>query len=161
MTYIPQSPAKRYDSAQQQVKKEYIYSYIYLLLFIQAPAIGSADPSSRCQPITVPMCRDLPYTQTVLPNSVGHRTQEDIAMEINQFIPLVKVQCSPHLKPFLCSVYTPECVAGKPRPPCRTLCEQARSGCEPLMNRFGIQWPPILKCESFTTDACEHVSLNS
>ncbi|XP_028282342.1 atrial natriuretic peptide-converting enzyme-like [Parambassis ranga] len=127
----------------------------------EAPAIGSADPSSGCQPITVPMCKDLPYTQTVLPNFLSHRTQEDIALEINQFIPLVKVQCSPHLKPFLCSVYTPECVAGKPRAPCRTLCEQARSGCEPLMNRFGFQWSANLKCESFTTDTCEHYGVSS
>uniref|UniRef100_A0A3Q4AI02 FZ domain-containing protein n=1 Tax=Mola mola TaxID=94237 RepID=A0A3Q4AI02_MOLML len=99
---------------------------------------------------------DLPYTETVMPNILGHKNQDNAGIELHQFFPLVKVECSPHLKPFLCSVYTPECVSGKPRPPCRTLCEQARSSCEPLMNRFGFQWPESLKCETFNTESCKH-----
>ncbi|GAA6217176.1 uncharacterized protein LOC109641343 [Lates japonicus] len=114
-----------------------------------------------CQPISVPLCQDLPYTQTALPNALGHKTQEDASMEINQFVSLVKVQCSPHLKPFLCSVYTPECVAGKVRSPCRTLCEQARSGCESLMNKFGFSWPESLRCDTFTTESCENYGVSS
>ncbi len=112
-----------------------------------------------CQTITVPLCTDLPYTETFLPNSLGHKNQEDISLEIHQFAPLVRVECSPHLKLFLCSVYTPECVSRKPRPPCRTLCEHVRSGCEPLMTKFGFQWPESLRCEKFTTESCENVSL--
>ncbi|XP_044062938.1 uncharacterized protein LOC122881180 [Siniperca chuatsi] len=111
---------------------------------------------ATCQTISVPLCKDLLYTETVLPNILGHKTQDDAGLEVNQFAPLVKVECSPHLKPFLCSAYTPECVSGKPRPPCRTLCEQARSGCESLMNKFGFQWPEALRCEAFTTESCEH-----
>uniref|UniRef100_A0A3P8UF57 FZ domain-containing protein n=1 Tax=Cynoglossus semilaevis TaxID=244447 RepID=A0A3P8UF57_CYNSE len=107
----------------------------------------------------IPLCKDLSYSQTVLPNLLGHKTQEDAGHEIHQFYPLVKVECSPHLKTFLCSVYTPECVAGIARPPCRTLCEQARSGCETLMNRFGFQWPEKLRCDLLTTESCDHVSL--
>uniref|UniRef100_A0A8D3DZY9 FZ domain-containing protein n=1 Tax=Scophthalmus maximus TaxID=52904 RepID=A0A8D3DZY9_SCOMX len=117
----------------------------------------------------------------------GHFGQSQAGQEVHQFYPLVKVDCSPQLKPFLCSVYTPDCVAGKPRPPCRTLCEQARSGCESLMNKFGfvwpealrtlceqarsgcesvmnkfgLKWPEVLSCEAFTTESCEHVSLTS
>ncbi|XP_067456533.1 uncharacterized protein [Thunnus thynnus] len=120
-------------------------------------------PTTRatCQPITVPLCAGLPYTETVLPNILGHKTQDDAGLEIHQFYPLVKVQCSPHLKPFLCSVYTPECVSGKARPPCRTLCEQARSGCEPLMTKFGFRWPETLRCEAFTTESCGHYGVGS
>ncbi|XP_070692085.1 atrial natriuretic peptide-converting enzyme-like [Pempheris klunzingeri] len=116
---------------------------------------------ATCQTITVPLCKDLPYTETVLPNILGHKTQDDAELQINTFAPLVQVECSPHLKPFLCSVYTPECVSGKPRSPCRTLCEQARSGCESLMNRFGFQWPKSLRCEAFTTESCEHYGIGS
>uniref|UniRef100_A0A3Q3IVU4 FZ domain-containing protein n=1 Tax=Monopterus albus TaxID=43700 RepID=A0A3Q3IVU4_MONAL len=97
--------------------------------------------------ITVPLCKDLPYNETVLPNMLGHNTQDDAGLEIHQFYPLIEEECSPHLKPFLCSVYTPECVSGKPRPPCRTRCEQARFSCEPLMSRFGFSWPEALKCD--------------
>ncbi|KAM4736056.1 uncharacterized protein FYW61_006353 isoform 2-T2 [Anableps anableps] len=121
----------------------------------KTPLMVTETPPATCQAITVPLCSDLPYNETILPNSLGHTTQDDAALEIHQFTPLVKVQCSPHLKPFLCSIYTPKCVSGKPQPPCRTLCEQAHSGCAPLMSRFGFQWPESLQCESFTTKSCE------
>ncbi|KAG7214249.1 hypothetical protein INR49_023225 [Caranx melampygus] len=110
-----------------------------------------------CEPITVPLCSDLTYAQTLMPNFLGHRSQTDAGLELHTFVPLVKVDCSPQLKPFLCSVYVPDCVAGHARPPCRTLCEQARSGCESLMNKFGFQWPESLSCEKFTTESCQHV----
>lgn len=112
-----------------------------------------------CQPITSPLCKDLTYTVTVLPNILGHKTQEDANLEMHQFTPLIKVGCSPHLKTFLCSVYNPKCVSGKSQPPCRRLCEQARSGCEILMNKFGFLWPESLRCEAFTTESCEAVSV--
>uniref|UniRef100_A0A665T9I3 FZ domain-containing protein n=1 Tax=Echeneis naucrates TaxID=173247 RepID=A0A665T9I3_ECHNA len=94
-----------------------------------------------------------------MPNLLGHSTQEEAALEVQSFASFVKVDCSPHLKQFLCSVYTPECMLGKSRPPCRKLCEQARSGCESLMNKFGFQWPEALRCEAFPTDSCQEVSL--
>ncbi|XP_051261360.1 uncharacterized protein LOC127366462 isoform X3 [Dicentrarchus labrax] len=120
----------------------------------QSNPVAPTSPAT-CQTITVPLCNGLPYTETILPNILGHRTQEVAGMELHQFVPLVKVQCSPHLKSFLCSVYTPKCVSGQPRPPCRTLCEQARSGCESLMNKFDVMWPESLRCEAFTTESCE------
>ncbi|XP_019961338.1 uncharacterized protein [Paralichthys olivaceus] len=129
---------------------------------IQGPdSVDAQTPLPTCQMINVPLCKDLPYTETALPNVLGHKTQEEAGLELHQFYPLVKVECSPHLKPFLCSVYTPECVAGKVRPPCRTLCEQARSGCESLMNKFGLQWPENLRCEAFTLESCEHYGVSS
>ena len=142
-------------------KQEYcLFRYHWcMFLFFQGQGhhvTPTAPPT--CQTITVPLCTGLPYTETVMPNLLGHKTQEDVGLEIHQYFPLIKVECSPHLKPFLCSIYTPECVSGKARPPCRTLCEQARSGCEPLMTKFGFQWPERLNCEAFTTESCEHVS---
>ncbi|KAK5861689.1 hypothetical protein PBY51_017146 [Eleginops maclovinus] len=122
--------------------------------------LDQTSPAS-CQEITVPFCKNLPYTRTVLPNMMGHTNQEDVGLEVNNFLPLLKVDCSPHLQPFLCSVYTPECVSGMPRPPCRTLCEHARSGCETLMTRFGFQWPRLLRCDAFTTESCEHYGVGS
>ncbi|XP_042354170.1 atrial natriuretic peptide-converting enzyme-like [Plectropomus leopardus] len=117
--------------------------------------------TSSCQTITVPLCQGLPYTQTVLPNSLGHSTQEDVRMVIQTFLPLIQVGCSPHMKPLLCSVYTPECVSGSPRPPCRTLCEHARTGCEPVLKKFGFQWPDTLRCDAFSTESCEHYGVGS
>ncbi|XP_074540338.1 uncharacterized protein LOC141801260 [Halichoeres trimaculatus] len=118
-------------------------------------------PPGKCQKITVHLCQGLPYTETVFPNPLGHITQGEAEMAAQTFTPLVQVECSPHLKPFLCSLYTPECVSGRPRPPCRALCEQARTGCEPLMNRFGFTWPESMRCEKFTSESCEHYGVSS
>ncbi|XP_043923597.1 frizzled-1 [Protopterus annectens] len=103
-----------------------------------------------CQPISIPLCTDIAYNQTIMPNLLGHTNQEDAGLEVHQFYPLVKVQCSPDLKFFLCSMYAPVCtVLEQALPPCRSLCERARQGCEALMNKFGFQWPETLKCEKF------------
>lgn len=65
-----------------------------------------------------------------------------------------QVQCSAHLKFFLCTVYAPVCtVINEPIPPCRSLCLQVRRGCENLMNRFGFQWPENLDCSLFPDDS--------
>ncbi|RVE63077.1 hypothetical protein OJAV_G00163270 [Oryzias javanicus] len=122
---------------------------------IQEVPVKPTLPTGTCQRIIVPLCADLPYTETIMPNILGHETQEDAGLEVHQFYPLVKVQCSPHLKPFLCSVYTPKCVSGRRQAPCRALCEQARSGCLPLMKKFGFEWPEKLNCEGFTSESCE------
>ncbi|XP_007520559.1 frizzled-7 [Erinaceus europaeus] len=103
-----------------------------------------------CQPISIPLCTDIAYNQTILPNLLGHTNQEDAGLEVHQFYPLVKVQCSPELRFFLCSMYAPVCtVLDQAIPPCRSLCERARQGCEALMNKFGFQWPERLRCENF------------
>ncbi|XP_056296243.1 uncharacterized protein LOC130210238 [Pseudoliparis swirei] len=123
---------------------------------------GFTQPSAAsCQTITVPLCRDLPYTETVLPNVLGHATQEEVATAAFQFASLVRLGCSTHLKPFVCSVYTPECVSGTPRTPCRTVCEHAQSDCQSLMSKFGFRWPDSLKCDAFTTESCEHYGVGS
>lgn len=119
-------------------------------------AIGQHDRSfsvpdhGLCQSISVPLCADLAYNQTIMPNLLGHFSQEDAGMEVHQFFPLVQVQCSADLRFFLCSTYVPVCtVLAEAIPPCRSLCERSRQGCEPLMNRFGFQWPTKLGCQNF------------
>ncbi|XP_054633887.1 frizzled-7-A-like [Dunckerocampus dactyliophorus] len=103
-----------------------------------------------CQTISIPLCTDMAYNQTIMPNLLGHTNQEDAGLEVHQFYPLVKVQCSGDLQFFLCSMYVPVCtVLEQAIPPCRTLCNRARQGCEALMNKFGFQWPEKLHCENF------------
>uniref|UniRef100_A0A8C0FPT9 Frizzled-1 n=1 Tax=Bubo bubo TaxID=30461 RepID=A0A8C0FPT9_BUBBB len=60
-------------------------------------------------PISIPLCTDIAYNQTIMPNLLGHTNQEDAGLEVHQFYPLVKVQCSAELKFFLCSMYAPVC----------------------------------------------------
>ncbi|KAL3217108.1 hypothetical protein MRX96_032628 [Rhipicephalus microplus] len=104
----------------------------------------------RCEPITIPLCKDIPYNETIMPNLLNHQKQEDAGMEVHQFFPLVKVKCSPDLQFFLCSMYAPVCtILEYPIPPCRSLCMSAREGCEHLMNKFGFKWPESLECDKF------------
>lgn len=65
---------------------------------------------------------------------------------------LVKVQCSPDFKFFLCTLFAPVCtILNEPIPPCRHLCLSAKNGCETLMRKFGYQWPEIFDCEKMPT----------
>ncbi|VDP14951.1 unnamed protein product [Onchocerca flexuosa] len=121
--------------------------------FIQFKHFQNAAANDKCVPITMQMCRDIPYNMTLFPNILGHTKEEDASLEIHQFLPLVKVKCSEDLKFFLCTIYAPVCtVLERPIPPCRHLCLSAKNGCENLMNKFGFKWPPLLACERFPID---------
>uniref|UniRef100_UPI00358F160B frizzled-5-like n=1 Tax=Myxine glutinosa TaxID=7769 RepID=UPI00358F160B len=109
----------------------------------------SAQERRRCDEITVPMCRGVGYNFTVMPNAFKHRSQDEAGLEVHQFWPLVEIECSPDLRFFLCSLYTPICLHdySKPLPPCRAVCQRAREGCAPLMSQYGFAWPERMRCE--------------
>lgn len=115
--------------------------------------VHSKDPLAhhgRCEPITITLCMNIPYNETIMPNLMNHQKQEDAGQEVHQFMPLVKMKCSPDLRFFLCTMYAPVCtILDKAIPPCRSLCESARAGCETLMNSFGFDWPENLDCKKF------------
>ncbi|XP_005398377.2 PREDICTED: frizzled-8 [Chinchilla lanigera] len=113
---------------------------------------GAAAASAKelaCQEITVPLCRGVGYNYTYMPNQFNHDTQDEAGLEVHQFWPLVEIQCSPDLKFFLCSMYTPICLEDykKPLPPCRAVCERAKAGCAPLMRQYGFAWPDRMRCD--------------
>lgn len=104
---------------------------------------------NRCEPITISICKDIPYNMTIMPNLIGHTRQEEAGLEVHQFAPLVKIACSPDLQLFLCSLYVPVCtILDEPIPPCRSLCESARL-CEALMKHYNFNWPENLECSKF------------
>ncbi|CAG01343.1 unnamed protein product, partial [Tetraodon nigroviridis] len=113
----------------------------------------SAAGRGSCQPISIPLCTHIAYNQTIMPNLLGHRGQDEAGLEVHQFYPLVEVRCSSELRFFLCSLYAPVCtLLDRAIPPCRSLCQRARRGCEALMNSFGFQWPEKLRCQNFPED---------
>jgi len=57
----------------------------------------------RCEAITIPMCKDMPYNETFLPNLMGHGTQEEAGYDVHQYYALVKV--SNPLKYIACILY--------------------------------------------------------
>ena len=40
---------------------------------------------SRCEEITIPMCRGIGYNWTSMPNALHHETQEEAGLEVHQF----------------------------------------------------------------------------
>ena len=114
---------------------------------------GHSQPShGRCEKITVALCKDIQYNETILPNLLKHQKQEEAGMEVHQFYPLVKTGCSKQLKFFLCTMYFPVCTVMEfAVPPCKDLCLEAKEGCEKLMNTFGFPWPAAFDCDKFPT----------
>jgi len=111
---------------------------------------GGLKTQGRCEVVTIPMCKDMPYNETFWPNLMGQATQEEAGYEVHQYYALVKLQCSPALKAFICTLFVPICTAlQQALPPCRSLCETARTGCEHVMMTFGFAWPENLECSKF------------
>jgi len=58
----------------------------------QMSSYGIMPPHhGRCEPITIPLCKDIQYNETIMPNLLNHPKQEDAGLEVHQFYPLVKV----------------------------------------------------------------------
>jgi len=124
-------------------------SIVVAVMMVTCLRMGVIGDKSQCELISIPMCKDIGYNYTRLPNQFNHETQEEAGLEVHQFFPLVKIECSPDLRFFLCSLYTPICMdTYKHRlPACRSVCQRARKGCLPVMQKYGFEWPKRMSCE--------------
>ncbi|NWH64125.1 SFRP4 protein, partial [Geococcyx californianus] len=103
-----------------------------------------------CEAVRIPMCRSMPWNITRMPNHLHHSTQENAVLAIEQYEELVGTGCSPVLPFFLCAMYAPICTLEflyDPIKPCRSVCQRARDGCEPIMRRYNHSWPDSLACD--------------
>ncbi|KAI1902052.1 hypothetical protein AGOR_G00040750 [Albula goreensis] len=106
--------------------------------------------SAPCEPVHIPMCRTMPWNMTRMPNHLHHSTQENAILAIEQFEELVDINCSAVLRFFLCAMYAPICALEflhDPIKPCKSVCQRARDGCEPVMRRYNHSWPESFACE--------------
>ena len=127
------------------------YFAILLALMLSATAANRFNTDEgRCERIEIPVCSEMKYNMTLMPNLLGHETQRDAATKINEFIPLIQIGCSKLLKFFLCSMYAPMCTTQVDEtlviPPCRSMCLEVKASCEPVLIRFSFSWPEILDC---------------
>ena len=99
------------------------------------------------------MCRNQGFNEVIMPNILGHETQEEAELELQTFFPLVQSRCSRHLKYFLCYVYASPCTSlSSSFPPCKSLCLLVRSDCRQLMQNWKFQWPADLSCDKFPVE---------
>jgi hypothetical protein len=109
----------------------------------------------KCEDMQTDMlniCTNIAYNQTYYPNVLKHQSQIEALRELTMYQPLIRINCSPQIKLFLCSLYAPPCIRNYTQSivkPCRELCEQARSGCELIMKSFKYEWAEDLNCARF------------
>lgn len=114
--------------------------------------LGRAPPGrgAACEPVRIPLCKPLPWNMTKMPNHLHHSTQANAVLAMEQFEGLLGTNCSPDLLFFLCAMYAPICTIDfqhEPIKPCKSVCERARAGCEPVLLRYSHAWPDSLACE--------------
>lgn len=125
---------------------------------IEEDTVIPVQPHEKCEPLKINLCLNLPYNYTIMPNILGHQEQEEAGARIHDFAPLVKMKCSSDLRFFLCSLYGPVCtILGRVLPPCRSLCDNARKGCEHLLKAFGFEWPEYFECSRFPVHGGETI----
>lgn len=106
--------------------------------------------AAACEPVRIPLCKSLPWNMTKMPNHLHHSTQANAILAIEQFEGLLGTHCSPDLLFFLCAMYAPICTIDfqhEPIKPCKSVCERARQGCEPILIKYRHSWPESLACE--------------
>lgn len=129
------------------------------LLFAMFFLEGALSASSSCEPITISLCKMMPYNLTHFPNALSHYTQARAQISIDQFMQVAHKRCSSHLVFFLCAFHLPICAGEftKPILPCRGLCEKVKSDCKDVLNELKLPWPAAARCNklpSYETGVC-------
>lgn len=115
----------------------------------------------KCEPITIGVCKNIGYNLTYMPNRFQHKTQYDAGLIVAQFSLLISTNCSPRLRHFVCSLYTPMCdpVYKKEVVPCRSFCQEVKDACEPTMALRGFSWPEHMDCHNFPRYQDYHICM--
>ncbi|KRX81519.1 Frizzled-10-A, partial [Trichinella sp. T6] len=131
--------------------------YCFLIVVICNLSICTMSSFRSCERIMVPLCKDMPYNLTRLPNLMGDTDQNSVAQSLLDFEPLVNIKCSKNLRFFLCSVFTPMCTEAMDEPitSCRSVCQEVERSCAPLLSNFGLAWPALLNCSQFPAQNSE------
>ena len=126
-----------------------------VLLGIQvavAQRVHFTNRERRCEKISIPLCMDMKYNMTRMPNLMGNSKQSEATIRVGEFLPLIQTRCSSLLKFFLCSLAAPMCTTQVDDilviPACRSMCLEVKSKCEPILKTFSLPWPEILDCSN-------------
>ena len=117
----------------------------------------SIQKVSPCQELQSHQCKNhLPPPHRVqFPNYFGHMSDTEARAGFGRFDRIFQNappggDCSFLLSHFLCRLHTPPCrKTALPLPPCRELCQQAKSQCKRIIDHRGFQWPADHECTQF------------
>ncbi|KAI1238283.1 Atrial natriuretic peptide-converting enzyme [Lamprotornis superbus] len=103
--------------------------------------------------ITNSQCQMLPYNYTTVTSVFSIVKSIEMEKFLKFFSYLNRLNCYQHIMLFGCSLALPECISdgddSRALLPCRTFCEAAKEGCEPVLGMVNASWPDFLKCSQF------------
>ncbi|KFW83899.1 Atrial natriuretic peptide-converting enzyme, partial [Manacus vitellinus] len=106
-----------------------------------------------CINITNSQCQMLPYNYTTVTSILSIVKSIEMEKFLKFFSYLSRLSCYQHIMLFGCSLALPECISdgddSRGLLPCRTFCEAAKEGCEPVLGMVNASWPDFLKCSQF------------
>ncbi|XP_061440437.1 atrial natriuretic peptide-converting enzyme isoform X2 [Rhineura floridana] len=126
------------------------------------PVIKPTNPSavqgmdlekSSCINIIYSQCQMLPYNHTTLTPVLPIVKSIEMEKFLKFFSYLNRLSCYQHIMLFGCSLALPECISDGDDShgllPCRSFCEAAKEGCEPVLGMVNSSWPEFLACSQF------------
>ncbi|XP_060887146.1 carboxypeptidase Z-like [Labrus mixtus] len=144
---------------------------IMLLILLQSVVLVSSAPrrcdpevrglckptvqeKPKCTDVLLSYCDDMPYTQTMFPNILGHKTREEAEAGAEYLLmsvveSLLGGECNPEIRMLGCSVLAPRCEKAKVMKPCRSTCEAIRKKCSDAFEAIEMAWPYFLDCDRF------------
>ncbi|XP_059057640.1 frizzled-10-like [Achroia grisella] len=105
----------------------------------------------KCERIQLPLCQDLRYNWTAMPNLMGHKDQKEAAEAMGGFVGILASGCSVHARFLLCSAFAPLCteqVSGSVSA-CRALCDTVVEDCKEQLKLLSI----TIDCSAFPNSA--------
>ncbi|XP_060082760.1 frizzled-10-like [Ylistrum balloti] len=106
-----------------------------------------------CEPNQIEMCNGFNIGKGSLPNFFQQGKPNEVATEMENYRLLLRSNCSPNLRFFICGVYKPFCPSNN-RPivlPCRELCQEVKQSCESIYRKLynGMRWPSKFQCHRY------------
>ena len=120
----------------------------------------------KCVPIKIDFCKNIGYNDTLNMEYkrnpfTGKDSQKESQIDLYHYEPLIRSNCSQHLRLLLCSVYLPYCstIIDNLLKGCRSLCEEVKRKCYRFMEMYYI-WPDHLDCGKFPKQNSSTLCLN-
>ncbi|XP_026155154.1 carboxypeptidase Z-like isoform X2 [Mastacembelus armatus] len=112
------------------------------------------EEKPKCTDVFLSYCEDMPYTQTMFPNTLGHKTREDAEAGAEYLLlsvveSLLGGECNPDIRMLGCSVLAPRCEKATVLKPCRSTCEAVHKRCSHAFEEIQMAWPYFLDCDRF------------
>lgn len=130
-----------------------LFFYVLLTLVFKLYKLIYSTPA-KCTDVLLSYCEDMPYTQTMFPSLLGHKTREESESSAEYLLlsvveSLLGGECNPEVRMLGCSVLAPRCESDWVVLPCRSTCDAVRTKCSHVFEAIEMEWPYFLNCDRF------------